>query len=259
VAEVREVEGPDKTVTTVLSLATGIQPDWLRQAFPQDIQTESRVSFDSMARRVSAEEQVRFRDLVVGTRRIDPPPADQAAQILATEVIQKRLTLRNWDESVEQWLLRVNKLSRWCPELGLPPLTEQDRHHLIEQICQGAVSYKDIKDRDVKPVIQSWLSRDQQALLDKHAPERFSFSNGRTPKVHYASEGSPYIAARIQDLFGIKTTPKIAMNRVPLVVHILAPDMRAVQVTQDLVSFWREQYPKVKKELQRKYPKHEWR
>jgi ATP-dependent helicase HrpB len=258
-AEIREVEGQDKTVTTVLSLATAIQADWLRQMFPKDIQSASRIFFDATARRVNAEEEVRFRELVVGTRRIEPPPADKAAQILAKEVVEKRLTLRNWDESVDQWLLRVNLLGRWCPDLGLPPLTDEDRHHLIEQICEGAVSYKDIKDRDVKSVIQSWLSRDQQALIEKHVPERVAFSNGRNLKIHYISDGHPFIEARIQDLYGIKTTPKIAMGKATVQVHILAPNMRPVQITQDLVSFWREQYPKVKKELQRKYPKHEWR
>jgi ATP-dependent helicase HrpB len=258
-AEVREVEGADKTLTTVLSLATGIEAAWLKELFPQDLHLESRVFFDQSIKRVCAEEQSRFRDLPIGMRRIEPPPTDAAARILAAEVVQKRLTLRNWDESVEQWILRLNLLSRWCPEAGLVPLTDEDRHHLIEQICQGAFSYKDIKDREVKPVIQSWLSREQQELLNKHAPERFTFANGRNPKIHYVAEGPPYIEAKIQDLFGIKTTPRIAMNRVTLQVHILAPNMRPVQVTQDLVSFWREHYPKAKKELQRKYPKHEWR
>jgi ATP-dependent helicase HrpB len=259
VAEVREVEGADKTLTTVLSLATAIQADWLREFFPEDLKTESKVYFDPTTRRVTAEEQVRFRDLTVSSKRIEPPPAEDAARLLAQEVVQKRLTLRNWDEHVEQWILRLNLLSRWCPELGLSPLSDEDRHHLIEQICQGGVSYKDIKDREVKPVILSWLSREQQELLDKHAPERFTFSNGRTPKIHYPSDGQPYIESRIQELFGTKTTPKIASGKVTLVVHILAPNMRPVQITQDLLSFWREQYPKVKKELQRKYPKHEWR
>jgi ATP-dependent helicase HrpB len=95
--------------------------------------------------------------------------------------------------------------------------------------------------------------------LDKHAPERFTFPNGKSAKIHYTADGPPYIEVRIQDLFGVKTTPKIAMGKTTLLVHILAPNMRPVQITQDLVSFWREQYPKAKKELQRKYPKHEWR
>lgn len=258
-AEIREVEASDKTVNTILSLATAIEPEWLRELFPEDIQTRSHVYFDPTAKRVMAEEQVRFRDLAVTTRRIEPPPATESTQLLAAEVIQKRLTLRNWDETVEQWILRLNLLSKWCPELGLAPLTDEDRHHLIEQICEGAISYKDIKDREVKQIVHSWLSREQQELLNKHAPERFTFSNGRTPKIHYRSDSAPYIECRIQELFGIKTTPKIATGRATLQVHILAPNMRPVQVTQDLVSFWREQYPKIKKEMQRKYPKHEWR
>jgi ATP-dependent helicase HrpB len=258
-AEVREVEAADKTVTTLLSLATAIDAKWLRELFPGDIRTEARVYFDEISRRVLAEEQIRFRDLTVATRRVDPPPADAAAQMLSREVIEKRLMLRNWDESVDQWILRLNLLSKWCPELGLAALTEQDRQHLIEQLCQGAVSYKDIKDREIKPVVHSWLSQEQQQLLEKHAPERYPFANGRGPKIHYLPDGPPYIEARIQELYGVKTTPKVAMGRVTLLVHILAPNMRPVQITQDLVSFWREQYPKAKKELQRKYPKHEWR
>jgi ATP-dependent helicase HrpB len=258
-ADVREVEGADKTLNTILSLATAIESDWLRELFPADLKVESRVYFDPMAKRVFAEEQHQFRELAIVTRRIEPPPVHEAARLLAAEVAQKHLTLRNWDESVEQWILRLNLLSKWCPNLGLTPMTAEDRHHLIEQICEGAFSYKDIKDRDVKTVVRSWLSGEQQELLDKHAPERLTFSNGRTPKIHYLSDGQPYIECRIQELFGIKTTPRIAMNNVTLLVHILAPNMRPVQITQDLVSFWREQYPKIKKELQRKYPKHEWR
>jgi ATP-dependent RNA helicase HrpB len=121
------------------------------------------------------------------------------------------------------------------------------------------LAYKDLKDRDVKPVVKSWLSANQRELLDKHAPERVILPNGRTPKVTYEASGPPYISLRIQELFGVTTTPRIALGRVPLSVHILAPSMRPVQVTHDLTNFWREHYPRIKSELQRKYPKHEWR
>jgi ATP-dependent helicase HrpB len=90
-------------------------------------------------------------------------------------------------------------------------------------------------------------------------PERITLSNGRTPKVTYEAGNPPFISLRIQELFGVTQTPKIAMGRVPLSVHILAPSMRPVQVTQDLANFWREHYPRIKSELQRRYPKHEWR
>ena len=258
-AEIREVEGKDKTVNTILSLATAINESWLRELFPDDLQTASRVFYDPTTKRVYAEEQLRFRDLNIGGRRVDPPPPDQAAHLLSEEVIAGRLVLKEWDHDVEQWITRLNQLCQWCPELDLPPITAEDRRHLIEQLCHGAAGYKDIKDKPVKPVIKSWLSPAQAELLDKHAPERLSLPNGRTPKVIYEAGAAPHIAVRIQELYDVNNTPKITMGRVSVLVHILAPNMRPVQITQDLSSFWREQYPRVKQELQRKYPKHQWR
>jgi len=95
--------------------------------------------------------------------------------------------------------------------------------------------------------------------LDKHAPERLTLPNGRTPKVNYENGKSPFISLRIQELYDVNQTPKVALGRVPVTVHILTPGMKPIQVTQDLASFWREQYPKIKSELARKYPRHLWR
>ena len=256
VAEIREVEG--REVNTILSLATSIELEWLRELFPEDLKSELHVQFDATAKRVQAAELVRFRGLALSAKRIEPPPVDAAARLLADEIITGRLPLPNWDHAVEQWLARLNLLCRHCPELQLPPFADDDRKHIIEQLCHGAVSYKDIKEREVKPVVMSWLSGAQRDLLDKHAPERLSLPNGRTPKVVYEDGKSPHIALRIQELYGVTQTPKIAMGRVPVVVHILTPGMKPIQITQDLASFWSEHYPKIKSELQRKYPKHEW-
>jgi ATP-dependent helicase HrpB len=257
--EVREVEGKDKTVSTLLSLATAIEEQWLRELFPEDLNTAARVFYDATTKRVYAEEQLRFRDLAIGTRRLEAPPADEAARLLSEEVIAGRLILKEWNHEVEQWILRLNLLGQWCPELGLPTITEQERCHLIEQVCHGAFGYKDIKDKPVKPVVKSWLNPAQEELLNKHAPERLTLGNGRTPKVAYETGAPPHVALRIQELYDVNVTPRIAMGRVPVLVHILAPNMRAVQITQDLGSFWREHYPRIKQELQRKYPKHQWR
>jgi ATP-dependent helicase HrpB len=258
-AEIREVEGKDKTVNTILSLATVVEQKWLQELFPDDIAATPRVFYDAATKRIYAEDQLRFRDLVIGTRRVDPPPADPAAKLLAEEVVAGRLVLNDWDHAAEQWILRLNLLSQWCPELALPPINDDDRRHLIEQICHGAFGYKDIKDKPVKVILKAWLSPAQQDLLDKHAPERLNLSNGKTPKISYELGNPPHIALRIQELFDVNTTPKIAMGRVPVLIHILAPNMRPVQITQDLAGFWREHYPRLKQELQRKYPKHEWR
>ena len=256
-AEVREVEG--REVNTILSLATAIEADWLRELYPEDMESDLHVQFDSTAKRVQAAEVVKFRGLALSAKRVEPPPADLAAQLLADEIVAGRLPLPNWDHSVEQWLLRLRLLCQHCPELQLPPITEDDRRHIIGQLCHGAVSYKDIKEREVKPVVMSWLSEAQRGLLDKHAPERLTLANGRTPKVAYEATGLPHISLRIQELYDVTQTPKIALGRVPVLVHILTPGMKPVQVTQDLANFWREHYPKIKSELARKYPKHLWR
>lgn len=258
-AEIREVEGPERTGNTLLSLATAIEPGWLAELFPGDVARDERVEFDPVAKRVVAEAGVRFHDLRVSSRRLDTPPLEAAARLLAEEVLRGRLVLKHWDHGIEQWIVRLNSLCAWCPELALPPIREEDRRHLVEQICHGAVSQKDIKDRPVRPVVEAWLSAAQKELLEQHAPERLRLSNGRTPRLTYPADGEPFVALRIQELFGVTTTPRIAQGRVPVLFHILAPNMRPVQITQDLAGFWREHYPRVKQELQRRYPKHEWR
>ena len=258
-AEIREVEGRDREVNTILSLATAIEADWLRELFPDDIKSVVQVEFDAQQKRVLAAELLRFRDLALAAKRIDPPPADAAAGLLAAEILAGRLLLPNWDHSVEQWLARLNLLCQHCPELALPAITDDDKKSIIEQLCHGAISYKDIKEREVKPIVMSWLSPAQCDLLDKYAPERLTLPNGRTPKVNYENGKSPFFSLRIQELYDVNQTPRIAMGRVPVTVHILTPGMKPVQVTQDLANFWREHYPKIKSELARRYPKHLWR
>ncbi|HEV2330810.1 MAG TPA: ATP-dependent helicase HrpB [Verrucomicrobiae bacterium] len=258
-SEIREVETRDKEVNTILSLATAVEIGWLRELYPGDISSELRVQFDVTQKRVVAAELLRFRQLALSARRVEPPPADDAARILAAEILADRLPLPGWDHAVEQWVARLNFLCVHCPELQLPPFNDEDKQHVVEQLCHGAISYKDIKEREVMPVVTSWLSHAQRELLDKHAPERLSLPNGRAPKVTYENGKSPFISIRIQELYDVNQTPKIALGRVPVTVHILTPGMKPIQVTQDLANFWREHYPRIKSELARKYPKHLWR
>jgi ATP-dependent helicase HrpB len=258
-AEIREVEGRGGEDKTILSLATAIEPAWLEEYFPEDMTRRTQVFYDAAAKRVLADEVLRFRDLALEKRRVEPPPADAAARLLAEEVLAGRIKLSGWDASVDQWILRLELLARTCPELEVAPITDADRQTLLEQLCHGAVAAKDVKDRPVKQVFRDWLNPAMQGLVEKHAPERLALSNGKTPKLTYVPEGTPFIALRIQELYGVTQLPKIALARVAPLLHILAPSQRPVQITQDLAGFWKEHYPKLKKELQRKYPKHEWR
>jgi len=254
--EIAEVQGRDLTV--LLNLCTAIQENWLRELFPSDFVETTVVEFDTAQRRVTAREQRRFRDLVLAEKLTEAVPREQAAEILAAEVFSGNLKLNTWDDAVEQWILRVNRLREWMPELNLPSLTHGDRHSLLQQFCLGAVSYKEIKDKPVWSFVKSWLSAQQQAWVDEHTPERIELKSGRRAKVTYSGDGPPKLAARIQDLYGTKSLT-VAGGRVAVCIEVLAPNQRPVQVTENLAVFWRETYPKLKTELQRKYPKHEWR
>ncbi|HMP76261.1 MAG TPA: ATP-dependent helicase HrpB [Kiritimatiellia bacterium] len=256
-AEVNEIEG--REVDVQLSLATEVKPEWLREIFPDGFREETVAVWDDASRRVYAERRLVFRDLVLESKRNDQPPADAAAELLAERVLSGELTLTRWDEAVEQWLTRVNCLAAWCPELGIPIVTAEDRKLMIAQCCHGAVSYKDIKERDVWPFVHDWLNPAQRAMLEKHAPQRIELPSGRSARIVYSGETPPWFAATIQNLYGMTKSPRIAMGRVPLTVHLLAPSQRPVQITQDLTGFWRDHYPRVKQELSRKYPRHEWR
>lgn len=258
-AEVHEIEGRDRELNVLLTMATAVREEWLHDLFPSDFEEKTAVFYDTTQKRVYAEKQSLFRDLVLSAKRVDQPPADEAAELLAREVVAGRLVLKEWDHEVEQWILRVNALANWCPDLKLPPITGEHREHIVAQVCHGSVSYKDIKDKPVRPVLREWLNGAQTALVERHAPERLEMPGGRRAKITYVADGQPYLAARIQDLYDLRETPRIAMGRVPLLVHILAPSQRPVQITQDLAGFWREHYPRIKQELSRKYPKHEWR
>jgi ATP-dependent helicase HrpB len=258
-AEIREVEAGRGEIEVRLSLCSAIRIEWLEELFPRHFSRAVRVEWDSAARRVTAEEERRYHDLPLETRRLDRPPAEEAARLLADEVNKGKLVLQGWNNAVEQWVLRVNFLAGACPDLELPEIAAAEREFLVRQLCKGAVSYKDVKDRPMLPVLLAWLTGSQRGLVEKHAPERIDLSNGKKAKIVYAAGAPPHIAMRIQELYGVNDTPKIALGRVPLQVHILAPSQRPVQITQDLRGFWRDAYPKVKQELQRKYPRNEWR
>ena len=258
-AEIAEIEGRDGDARVLLSLATEIQESWLREMFPQDFSEKADHFFDKSQNRVVVRRAKVFRDLILENRDRDAEPGPAASSCLADQVLAGALRLNGWDDAVEQWIHRVNFLSRLCPEQNLPPMGAEERHHIILLVCDGAVCYRDIKDSPVLPHAKSLLTWEQQQFVEKHAPERIELPGGRRAKVTYAETADPFLSARIQDFYGVTDDIKIALGRHALTLHILAPSHRPVQVTRSLKSFWTETYPGLKQQLQRQYPKHEWR
>jgi ATP-dependent helicase HrpB len=258
-AEIDEVEQAHRDLNVLLRLATAVEEAWLGELLPAALTTRREVMFDATGRRVITREVTRFHDVVLQAKLAGPPPEEAAADLLAREVLAGRFTLKHWNPAVEQWIARVNGLAQWCPELRLPVIDDAARLLLLQQICLGSVSAREILDTPVWPVLKAWLAPGQEALLEAHAPERFLLPGGRRARIRYATGAAPVLSARIQDLYGLTQTPTIAMGRQPLVVEILGPNERPVQMTSDLANFWSVTYPVLKKELQKRYPKHEWR
>jgi len=156
--EVREVEIRGE-LETLITLATAIREEWLRELFPDGFAESTEVFFDSALRRVLAKRQTRFHDLVLRSEQADKVPAEQAATLLACEVEAGRCPLKHWDNAVDQWILRLNQLTEWHPEFELPRIGDEERQMLVEQICLGATSYKEIKERESYPKIKQELQR----------------------------------------------------------------------------------------------------
>lgn len=258
-AEITEIESRGE-VNTILNLNTAIEEAWLKELFPEDFHDASGVVYDETQRRVLARKERRFRDLVLESKQTaDEPPEGQAAALLAREVLAGRIQLTEWNETVENWITRVNCLAKWWPELEVNPITNADRATLIEQICYGSYGARELKDKPVMPVLRDWLLAEQLAVLDEYLPERIEMANGRKARVRYEKDGPPVLSARIQELYGVSAKFTLGHGRVPVKIEVLAPNQRPIQVTDDLSNFWREQYPKIKTELSRRYPRHEWR
>lgn len=259
-AEISEIGRGDGEVNTLLTLATAVEEAWLKEIFPDDYREARGVVYDEQQKRVVARRERRFRDLVLEAKSSsEEAPLDAAAALLTKEVLAGRIKLEAWDDTVEQWITRVNRLAEWFPELEVSPITEADRATLIEQICYGELGARAVKEKPVMPVLRDWLTAEQLAVLDDYLPERLVMGNGRRSRLTYHKEGPPVLSARIQELYGIEGKFAVGHGRVPVKFEILAPNQRPIQVTDDLTNFWREQYPKVRAELSRRYPRHEWR
>lgn len=256
-AEMTEVEG--KEVVVYLNRCSEVDVESLRRFFPGDFSEHDGAVYDETIRRVVRRREICFRDLVLESKEGGEPPLADAARLLAERVVAAELKLNKWDRAVDQWIARVVNLSRWMPEMELPGFSDDDRQMVVEEVCQGAKGYKDIKNREVMPVLKNWLSAPQKAVLDAYAPTEVKLSNGRLAKVKYAVDAEPWIAMKMQHLYDVVKLPEIADGKTNLLVHLLAPNQRPWQVTGDLKGFWERGYPQMKKDLAGRYPKHEWR
>ena len=144
----------------------------------------------------------------------------------------------------------------------LSDLREEDVNAALVFLCRGLRSFSELRTAaghgGLERALLGRLGPGAEHLLRDVAPERIRLPGGRQARVRYARNQAPWVASRLQDFFGLRETPSVARGKVPLVVHLLAPNQRPVQTTTDLAGFWERLYPKVRRELSRRYPRHAW-
>ena len=255
--EITEIEGKD--VNVLLNLSTAVTREQLMSEFPASFRAGESAEWNVRERRVEALEVVKYRDLILESKPAKNPPEALAAEILAREVMAGNLVMKKWDGKVESWIARLNTLAKALPEYELPSFGEEEKQAVIEQICLGALSYKQIKDREVWSELKSFLAPHQLPLIEQFAPTRMKLPNGKHARIRYKTGEKPVLSAQLQHLYDVKGTPSLADGRIPLKIEILAPNQRPAQITDDLAGFWENSYAAVKTELKGRYPKHEWR
>jgi ATP-dependent helicase HrpB len=153
-------------------------------------------------------------------------------------------------------------VARTFPEAALPLLNDEDVRAALAELCEGRRSFAELRDAarggGLVEVLRRRLSPEQSRLLAQMAPERVALARGRQARVRYERGQAPSVASRLQDFFGMREGPRVAAGRVALVLQLLAPSQRPVQVTTDLAGFWSRHYPSVRRELGRRYPRHAW-
>lgn len=241
---------------SVVRIASAIERDWLSA---RHLSKSTDVEFDDASGRLIARRRTRFRDLVVEEVEAPPPAGAAAAQALAEAAMARAdRVLPAPDSPAGLFRLRLRCLDSWRPELGLPSLDDAELRELITWLAPSCRSLAELQSADWLGAMRGKLTPEQLRTVDREAPEYLTVPSGRSIALMYEEGRPPVLAVRVQELFGQRETPTVAGGRIPVVLHLLAPNNRPQQVTCDLASFWANTYPVVRKELRARYPKHAW-
>ncbi len=239
----------------------------LERDFPERFVERDFVRWDADARALVARREKRFDKIVLSSKPAGRPDPAQAAQALSDAVAELGLSALPWTEGLRQFQSRVRCLREWMPELGLPDLSDAALLATLDDWLRPALVGKTrldaISEQELGEALRSRLEWNQRQKLDQLAPTRISVPSGMERGIEYSLDdhdhaAPPVLAVKLQELFGLADTPRIADGRVPLLLHLLSPGGKPLQVTQDLKGFWERTYPEVKKEMKGRYPRHPW-
>lgn len=212
---------------------------------------------DEAQGRVFAVRQRQYRGLPLRAARGGEPPLEEARALLQPLLARDPWRWLGAQKELRRWLGRLAWLADRAPDLDLPRFDDEAVAGAALDLLSGS-DLRQLRDARVQDVLLHRLTAQQQRTLKHAAPDRIELPTGRAAVVDYTAEAGPTVAARVQEFFGLPEVARLAGGRVPVVLQLLAPNHRPVQVTTDLASFWANVYPKVRSELSRRYPRHSW-
>lgn len=243
----------DRHGEALVRQASTVERGWLDTLAPS-----VEVFFDAERQRVVGQRRTLYRDLVLDEVECDPGEEACQATLIAAAAEHLEQALALDEPGIRQFLARLRSLAAWCPELDLPTFDAYQLRDLLPVLCAGKRSFAELQRAPLLDILKGALGFEHRRRLDRLAPERITVPSGSQIQLRYEPGEPPVLAVRIQELFGLAETPQIAGDRIPVLLHLLAPNMRPQQITQDLRSFWETTYPEVRKELQGRYPRHAW-
>ena len=231
----------------LIRMTARIEPEWLIELFPDRVREQSSVEWNRQGERVEAVSALLYDELVIQESRGAMPDAEAAAQLLAQKAMEAGVDRFVDRKALDEFLARVEFAGGKAPDVS----------EVLREMCLGLRSFTELKSAG-EHLVTTLERKIGTRQINEIAPARIRLPSGRETKVHYEPGKPPWIASRLQDFFGMRETPRIGLARTPVVVHLLAPNQRAVQTTTDLAGFWERLYPQVRRELMRRYPRHSW-
>jgi ATP-dependent helicase HrpB len=241
----------------LVRVASAIEPEWLLELFPEELHETVEVLWDEQRRRAYASSRLTYGALVLEEERRAPNDAERprAEALLAEHVKPEQLIEQETWQSLRA---RTELIARHCSDAGIRPLTDSDLSDAVRELVRGRSSLEEIEGADLAGMLLERMGPQAARSLAQLAPESVQLPGGRKLRVEYVPGQAPAARSRLQDFFGMRSGPRVAGGKVPLVLHLLAPNGRAQQVTSDLAGFWERHYPNVRRELMRRYPRHSW-
>ncbi len=241
-------------------LASAIRVEWLEECFPEALRRARVVRFDDERQRAVGVASIWYRDLLIREDAHVAVSREEASAALAAALATDARAFIQADEAAAAWLSRLEFVRRAQPEGGWPALGDdvEALAEVVADACVGKRTVEEVRAAALVPLLRARLSPVQARALEELAPETIVVPSGNRIRLVYEPGRPPVLAVRLQELFGLSATPRVGGGRVPVLLHLLGPNFRPVQVTDDLASFWSSTYFQVRKDLRARYPRHAW-